>query len=770
MRIDPGSIDLVKYAAAETLCGRKVSWSAVQTYLEAGSKSMSLLTQRALRVFAVLEDYPAGSADILDALLPLFEPFIADRNGQLLEPNELASAVATAYRWNLTADIIEELVPRFEARGWMEECEATDNAAVYKIVYQGPTQDTVAQADSQIGQALAMVSDQFQEFIREISPLTAVGQTTDDLSELLIEWLVSIDAYTEDALRQQVIQTTRNEGTIGLAIVLPDDSRLSSEDRYLCARFIKHLWDANSPYVAELCKIASVGLLTEVIQDFRKPTGRVEETNLHVYLDAPVALDLIGVSGKAAAENIRPIIKQLQVSGASIRIFRISVGELQRALQAVLAREPHLRTGPTADAIRRNELVEAFARQIAQDPDAALAEHDVHIVDRKLDQFPGQHHYFTEENYEALFQRINWHLEVQPREHDASLIAFVLRMRGDTKSSDLFATRHVLVTRNPLLAQLSRRFCQECNLIAPTSVGPAVHQRQLATAVWLRTGLWNEAEEVPKRYLLAACERVLELKKSVIDKVRSEARNLTREKAQQLDLLLTQARSAQVLMDKTLNVPQVVGPSNIETLVDTMRRSIAEEIEEDASRQVDEAKRNATARVRRARGRTREAEARIAEVEAVLQDRDAEDEQLVRKFLGEVNSQILRRRKLIRLSTALAVLLFALLPWASEALPTSLKVILGVPCIALAWFLGHQQIWDRSTGLARLLDRWDQRLLRSLAEQRGLTDKLVKFTPIFRADHRFELHTAAPDQQSGDILGAMPSAPSSGKAAADDQP
>ena len=100
-------------------------------------------------------------------------------------------------------------------------------------------------------------------------------------------------------------------------------------------------------------------------------------------------------------------------------------------------------------------------------------------------------------------------------------------MRKGSGSPDLFATKHLLVTRNPLLSKLSRRFCLENDLIGPGDVGPAIHQRQLSTAVWLRTGLWDEADEVPKRYVLAACERVLELKKTVIDKVRSESRNLT---------------------------------------------------------------------------------------------------------------------------------------------------------------------------------------------------------------------------------------------------
>jgi hypothetical protein len=287
------------------------------------------LTQRALRIFAVLESYRAGSFDILDALLPFFEPILAEFSGHTLNASEFATRVSEAYRWNFTADIVEELIPRFEAKGWVQKISGTE--AAYRNTYDNPSAaPSIAPSDIRISQTLVTLAEEFSDFIRTISPLTTFAFDTNSLADILVEWLISIDAYTEDVLRQKALQVTNTEGQIGLAVVVNDSSNLSSEEKYLCARFVKNLFEKKSPFIADLCKLASIGLLTEVVQDFHKPTTQVNRTNLVVYLDAPVAMDLLGVSGKEAAANIRPIIQKLQDIGGTVRIFRASIDVSRR--------------------------------------------------------------------------------------------------------------------------------------------------------------------------------------------------------------------------------------------------------------------------------------------------------------------------------------------------------------------------------------------------------------------------------------------------------
>ena len=685
----------------------------------------NLLTQRALRVFAVLENYRAGSPDILDALLPFFEPILSEYPGQAFDPSEFARRVTEAYRWNFTADIVEELIPRFLKHGWLEQISSTERERAYRITYAGqPSQ--IGAEEIKITQILTTIAQEFFEFIQSVSPLTAFTRTPTDLAEIIVEWLVSIDAYTEDVLRQKALQTTYIEGRIGLAVTVYDSSNLSSEERYLCARFVKHLFDQKSDHIAELCRLASVGLLTEVVQDFHKPTTQIKKTQLSVYLDAPVAMDLLGVSGKEAAENIRPIIKTLQEVGATVRIFRVSIDELQGALDAILRRSPPERTGPTADAIRKNQVLEAYVRQVARDPETALSEHNIAVINRSLDQFPNEHQHFTKDNYQDFFTSLNWHYEIRRREHDATIITQIMRMRAGRSARDIFQTKHILVTRNALLCQSARLFCTAHDILDNNSVGPALHQRQLAAAVWLRTGLNGIQQDIPRHYLLAACERVLELKKGVVDQVRLVARSLTPEKAQQLDLLLTQDRSAQLLMDRTLGATNVVTAGNIEPLIEEMKHTLTENIESRAAETIAAAKSDADSKVRKAHHKRRETEKKNTELLHSMAALDEEDRQVIQALIDDVNRRLRLTHISINIATCGLIALIASLPYLTETFNDARKTICLITSGILAAAFAYFQIFDQPVGLERYRAHLARRKLELTAKQRGLSSKLAR--------------------------------------------
>jgi hypothetical protein len=685
------------------------------------------LTQRALRIFAVLESYRAGSSDILDALLPFFEPILAEFPGSTLNVSQFATRVSEAYRWNFTADIVEELIPRFQSKGWVQKISGTNQEAAYRVTYDNPSAGpSGAPDDIVITKTLITLAEEFANFIDVISPLTKFAVETNSLADMLVEWLISIDAYTEDVLRQKALQTTHVEGQIGLVVVVNDSSTLSSEEKYLCARFVKSLFEKTSPFIADLCKLASIGLLTEVVQDFHKPTTQVKATNLVVYLDAPVAMDLLGVSGKEAAANILLIIQKLQEIGGTVRIFRASVDELQGALDAVLRRNAPDRTGATAGALRRNEVMEAFVRQVAQDPATFLANFQVGIIERKLDQFPNDHEYFTREKYELFFSKLTWHIEVPRREHDATIVAHVMRMRRGVQSRDMFQTRHMLITRNALLCESAKQFCIANGLNPRTAVGPAIHQRQLATAIWLRTGLSDVQQDVPRRYLLAACERVLELNKNVVDQVRILSRSLTREKAQQLDLLLTQDRSTQLLMDKTLGSSNVVNANNIEPLLEEMKRTLTETIETDAVASIAAAQKDANAKVRKSNERRRIIEQENETLNRTLSETEADDIRIVDALLDEVNRETQRRYRLIKLAAGALVVLIAILPFMTETQSDKTKYLCLIVAGLIAATFALLQLFDRQVGIEAKLVKWARDRAEELADERGIKSKLAR--------------------------------------------
>jgi len=696
-------------------------------------------TKRALRVFSVLEHYRAGSENVLESLIPFFEPIIAEFNDQVLNPHTFAEKVRQDYHWNFTADIVEEFIPLFIARKWLEKIATNNNSGAYKVIYKNSpdTSGKVLQASSS-RETLSEIGNNFLGFVQHISPLVQFGKSSDELIDILIEWLVSIDAYTEDVLRNQAVKTVLTGKTISMVSEIAEPGELTSEERYLCARYVRHLHDHKSPYISDLCQIAAIGLLTEVVQDFRKPITSVNNTNICIYLDAPVALDLLGVSGKAAAENIRPIISQLQQIGASVNIFKVSVDELRHALDAVLRRPPTQRTGPTADSLRRNEVLEAYVRSVANDPETVLQSMGVKVVARKLDQYPGEYEHFTDQQYRELFDGMKWHTEVSRREHDSTIVGLILRMRKGSGSRDLFQTRHILITRNAFLAQFVRRFCIDNDLIDAKCVPPVIQQRQLATAVWLRTGLNVNGEDVPRRYLIAACEKVLELKKNVVDQVKATASKLTPETARQLDLLLTEDRSVQMLMDKTLGISHIITDSNIGVLLELMKQSLVSDLEKEKTTQVTEIRKKSGSEVREANKARSEAESRASELDKTLSLVSKEDQEIVNNLIQEINELVSRRYCQIKVCIGSIILLIGVLPPITNLTTGTVQNVVSILGGVIGGLFAYFQLLDKPLRINQRLEEWGQERLNAIAKKRGLEAKLMRFG-ISYLEYKFSL-------------------------------
>lgn len=685
---------------------------------------MGALTQRTLRVFAVLEDCRHGSKDIVEALLPFFQPLLADQYGRVFDPVAFARKVTTTYGWNFSADIVEEIIPRFVSKGWLKSVGANPREQAYRVERISDSDEDPT--DGKISETLSKIIDEFIPFIARISPLGGYSRSREEISDLLIEWLVSIDAYNEDVLKKNALQKSV-EGTLGIFQELPDGSDLTSEDKYLCARFVKHLFEIKSEFTEQLCGIASAGLLTEVVRDFHKPVTHVQRASLSIYLDSTVALELLGVSGAQACANVDTVIGGALSIGCPIRVFENTLDEMRGALDGVLKRPVSNRTGPTADALRSGETTEAYVREVARNPRPFLETKGVTVISRTLKQFPGEQEYFDQDAFEACYSRITWHTGDAPRAHDATAIALIMRMRKGTSTNDIFGSKHVFVTRNGMLAQMARRFCIDEDLLKPNALPPVIHQRQLATALWLRTGDGISSTEIPRHMMLAACDQVLSVKRSMIDKVQLEARSLTKEKAEQLDLLLSQDRSVQMLQDKTLGVTRVVTAENIDDLIGLMKSELVSDLRRDADEKISEARKSADSRVRSAGARRKAAEIEAAELKLALEKSQEEDIGIIQALVDDVNKVARRERIALYTTICIVLILFAGVGLIQDVITGWAKWgTLGVSAVFI-FGLAFMQIFDRSLRLGSFAEKRGHIHLNNLALQRGLVTKLPKY-------------------------------------------
>jgi hypothetical protein len=233
---------------------------------------MATVTRHALRVYAALDELRGGKGDVLDALIPFFEPILQVMNDHIFEPQLLAVGAQKLYRWRINKDIAEEFIPRLVRKGYLKR-SGTNEAAVYAVKYSPPPDNSNV---AKIEEVLKQIIDQFEAFPPRVTDLLNYRRSREELTDILIRFLVSLDAYGEAAFTAEV-RRLNSEGQRVLGLIPEGGAPLPSDDRYMCARFVKQVCDDHPDFVPHLARLASIGLLTEVVEDFVKPTEAAEK-------------------------------------------------------------------------------------------------------------------------------------------------------------------------------------------------------------------------------------------------------------------------------------------------------------------------------------------------------------------------------------------------------------------------------------------------------------------------------------------------------------
>lgn len=677
------------------------------------------LTRSAARIYGALSALGQGSTDVLERLIPFFEPILRTHVGEQFNADTFAEEVRNKYNWNFNTDIVEVFVPRLVDAGWLAPDVPDSENSTHTINLSDQSKDSESEASAV--ESLRKIAKEFQEFSEALSPLTAIPRTVEEFEDILIEWLLYVEAFSEKNIDINISVRKDDTGTIRNIIEVPRTTSLRDEERFLCARFVESSIKNNPGTANELAKIASIGLLTEVIQDFVKPQGITDNSNLVVYLDAPVALELLGASGSAAQANTTPVIKELARIGARINIFEQSVDELKQSLSAVL-KNPRP-TGPTAQALARGEVLKEFISELAVRPEPVLERMGVTPVQRTIEQYPNEHPFFPKEYRDEIFNALKFQQNLPAREHDTDITTLVMRQRKGRTSRDIFNSNFLIVTRNGLFAQIVRKTCVELGIQPRDTVPAVVHRRVLAASMWLRTGLGADGLEIPKRMLLANCERVLAIRPGVVNAVKKFTDALgDEEKSRQLDLLIQQDRSAQMLMDKTLGASSSITEENFSQLFEEMLHPHLEEIREQSAAAIAAEKNQARVNMERAKKMIEtEKEARNTD-RRLAKEILAEDKTAIIALCEDVAEQLARRKNIHRtLALGLAITL-AVAPFALN------QVFLSVFSVISSILLTYLTISGSSLIGASTTEKRAFQKLQETAESRRLATKLRRFT------------------------------------------
>ncbi|WP_186399540.1 hypothetical protein [Stappia sp. P2PMeth1] len=680
------------------------------------------LTRSAVRIYGALTALGNGSSNVMESLLPFFDPILRQLNGSKLDPNHVAELIRSTYRWNFNADVVEAFAPYLAKQGWVHADLPGNTDTTYTICIGD--EDLEPLEAGTIEQSLKDIATEFKKFSEELSPLTSIPREVEEFEDILVEWLLYVEAFSEKSAELSSDVRVDEDGKIIQRIEFFRETSLRDEEHFLCARFVRHIIEKDDGRTEILSRIAAIGLLTEVVQDFVSPVEPVDRTNLVVYLDAPVAMELLGLSGKAAYSNTLPIVSELIEMGASVRIFGQSVDEIKYNLSAVL-KNPRP-TGPTAQAILKREVLKEYVIAVAQNPVPFLERLNVKVTYRDLKQTPSDHKYFTQENWREIYSKIKYTENNYAREHDADIVSLVVRQRSGGLSQDIFKSHAIILTRNGVLTQIVRRFLRELRPESESCVPPVVHRRALATAMWLRTGMGATDLNIPRRMLLASCERVLAIRPNVVDAVKKMTDAMGDEtRAQQLDLLISQDRSVQALMDKTLGLANVVTEENFPLLWQEMLHPHLEQEREKAQAILQNQKKEEKARISEMRKKLQASEeSRLGQQAAFqekLSDSLRQDRIVVVRLCDDV-FKILKRRIVIRKLFGLFFAVVFTIPVFFESVG-----FLRYCIFAFGLLLSYLTITGGRLVSVSIEQDDAIKLLKIIAEKRGLSAKVQQF-------------------------------------------
>jgi len=371
----------------------------------------------------------------------------------------------------------------------------------------------------------------------------------------------------------------------------------------------------------------------------------------------------------------------------------------------MLALQPAKRRGYTHDAMARGEVMRDFVEAVASDPETALARVGIQTKHLSLEQYPNSHVFFNRERYEDFLAVVQWVPEVEPREHDATAVALIMRLREGKHSSDVFKSTYVFVTRNAKFVRTSRKYCVESGLINEIQQGPLIHQRELATVTWLRTGLGEEDNKIPLSHLLATCDRILQIRTEVPQAVARTLREVTPEKIEQFEMLLQDHRSIRKLADETLNDENVVTAENAEHLFNVMRLATVEEERSKFEKDLSEAQARHREAQRKSQERARLAETSRDDALGLAVRLRSQQSAIVTGIVGSLNSVL----KLIDQFVSGAMLVLVLIAifqnffgWPSES--KLFKVLLDAAALLGAYHLVTGLLGKPMVNLTALLN------------------------------------------------------------------
>lgn len=470
------------------------------------------IPRAALLFMATVEEARRTNEGPFRAIAPIFKVALEDQRGQILNLETAARTLQQVLGHNFNVYAVEAFSAQLSDIGWLIP-EKTANGTVFRVSAElgDAGGETLVETS---GAKLDRLYDTFRVFLESSAPLFAFKLERDQFRWELFRWATSLDGSDKAHIIEHAKALEEGRSPSVKGAYLDETNRFSKIDRTTSiefAGFVKWLEREGRDEISDIASLTELGLALEFIEELQKPSARlVEDIGTIFVLDAPVLLDLMGLSGTARKKSLDAYLSLLRKRGAKIVTLAHNLEEMTDIIRTILSRQASQRFGLTGDALRGNSELERQARGIVNFPDSAVKAMDVEVL-----QFdpasPLNAKYFDDKAVDDFRAGATWHTDLskaEQRQRDALSIAFIMRRRQGRTHSDVLDTPYTLITRNSTFTRFSDLFCQRKLSSPGWAFGPAIEIKTLAAFLWMRFGS-DVDQDLPQMQLIAACDRIL---------------------------------------------------------------------------------------------------------------------------------------------------------------------------------------------------------------------------------------------------------------------
>lgn len=508
------------------------------------------ITSEALRMLSAEQAALPDAQDGLDRLAFLVGPLLLPLDVEYkISSQRLSDIIEENFGLKLPIEVSQTLLFRLANRGFIKQTRIEDSSIFFGLGADKIENPTAVQD---------LIKD-FRLFVEDKSLLPKISD--DEILELFMEIVFALDEIEDN------FNTSKYES-----------KKIDEWKKSLTADYVLQKSNEDGELPPLLARLAELCLLRSIVGNLTQQKVKTAKSQMVALLDAPLALYAIGASGKKQKSNIDSTLAEAKKIGIKICILPISHKEMTRVLKGVLE-TPHVdRRGPTAAAIRAQEISEIIVQDIRKNPEKYTKKAGIDTIPRTLSSYPAEKEFFNEDRYKE-FSTIasRWSKTRDAEEHDAEALTITMRARKSKHERNLFFNSYTFITGNWAFANSARKFCLEEYAINESVTPPIVHFTFFSASIWIASG-FPVASRLPEKTLLAACERTLSGQSGVVSKAAKLFQEFKFTDEEHLQAYIQDRDCVGAIVRETYNDPSLIDENNIAELFEKVKNAAAGDV------------------------------------------------------------------------------------------------------------------------------------------------------------------------------------------------